>query len=170
MASANKEEKSSAVQLKLDSGELLAALSYLTDIIPSGSYYHLWRVALVSERIAADIAPDIGRDVFYAGLLADIGAVGAQKHITHYATSQEQVDDVNIRVHTQRGAVLLDWLPGMGLAAQFVASHHEWWNGGGYPSGKSGDAIPMGSRILSAVVTASVAGCFRSKSNLRSVL
>ena len=170
MATTKNAQADGSGALKLSSAELLAALSYLTDVTPSGSHYHSWRVALVSQHLAGALSPAAQRGVFYAGLLHDAGAVGAHKHITQYTTLKEQTDDVDIRSHSQRGAALLNWLPGMGAAAQFVASHHEWWNGRGYPGGRAGDAIPLGSLILGITTVADIAGCFRSKSNLRSVL
>jgi len=156
--------------LKLSSAELLAVLSYLTDVIPAGCHFHSWRVALVSQHLAAALSPGVQRDVFYAGLLCDAGAVGADQHITHYVTPEEQVEDVHVKSHAQRGAALINWLPGMGAAAQLVALHHEWWNGRGHPGGKSGEAVPLGSLILGIGAAADIAGCFRSRSSLRSVL
>lgn len=157
-------------QPKLTAAQLLAALGYLVDVTPGGCYYHAWRVALVSQRIAAAIAPDVQRDIFYAGLLHDAGAVGASKHITRYILMRDQIEDVNVRTHTQRGAALLNWLPGMSAAAQFVATHHEWWDGRGYPDGRVGTMTPLGGFILGIATTADIVGCFRSVSNLRSSL
>ncbi len=157
-------------QPKLNAAQLLAALGYLVDITPGGCYYHAWRVALVSQRVAAAIAPDIQRDIFYAGLLHDAGAVGASKHISRYILVRDQIEDVHVRTHTQRGAALLNWLPGMSAAAQFVATHHEWWDGRGYPDGRVGNMTPLGGFILGIATTADIVGCFRSISNLRSGL
>lgn len=157
-------------QPKLTAAQLLAALGYLVDVTPGGCYYHAWRVALVSQRVAAAIAPEVQRDIFYAGLLHDAGAVGASKHITRYILMRDQIEDVHVRTHTQRGAALLNWLPGMSAAAQFVATHHEWWDGRGYPDGRVGTMTPLGGFILGIATTADTVGCFRSVSNLRSSL
>lgn len=159
-----------SAKMKMGPSQLLAALSYLTDVTPSGCRYHSWRVALVSQHLASIIAPSIQRDIFYAGLLHDAGAVGAPKHITQYVTQHEQLDDPKVRSHPSRSAALVSWLPSMGAAAQYARCHHEWWNGAGYPEGMSGDMIPMGSQILGIVGAAELAGCFRSRSSLRSCL
>lgn len=145
----------------LSAAELLAALGYAIDLYPGGCHYHGWRVALVADRLAADIAPDIQRDVFFAGLLHDAGAVAAHKHITRLRSAREHHEDPCMCSHTQRGAALLNWLPGMGTAALYVASHHECWDGSGYPDGTSGDSIPVGSLLLSLASVADIAGCFR---------
>ena len=41
-------------------------------------------------------------------------------------------------------------IPGMGAIARIVRHEHERWDGGGYPDGLAGDAIPLGSRIILA--------------------
>lgn len=152
-------------ELKIGPAELLATLGYMTDVTPAGNSYHTWRVALVAQRIAAMLAPEIRRDVFYAGLLQDIGMVGAHKHITNCGSVEEQLADIHIRTHPDRGAALLDLLPGMADVALYVRSHHEWWNGSGYPSNKSYDAIPLGAQILRIADEANIAGCFTGSHN-----
>lgn len=148
------------------SAELLAAASYMTDILPNGCLYHSWRVALIAERLASALVPEEAGDVFYAGLMQDVGTVGAYKHITQYTSLQKQLDDPLIRSHPRRGAAMLDWLPGMSGAAKLVRSHHEWWDGRGYPDSKVAKEIPTGSQILLAVETMDAAGCFASSSAL----
>lgn len=150
----------------INPAELLAAVAYMTDIVPNGCLYHAWRVALVAEHVASALIPDEAGAVFYAGLIQDVGTVGAYKHITQYSSLQKQMDDPLIRSHPRRGAALLEWLPGMGDAAKLVRSHHEWWDGRGYPDGKVAREIPVGSQILLAVETMDAAGCFQSSASL----
>ena len=153
-------------KMNIHSAELLAAASYMTDIIPNGCLYHSWRVGLVSAKIASSLAPGEERDIFLAVLLADVGTVGAIKHITQYPSLKKQIEDSHISTHPRRSAALMDWLPGMGEAAKIVRSHHEWWDGRGYADGKIGNEIPLGSQILRVVVTAVTAGCFSSGANM----
>ncbi|MDH7602351.1 MAG: HD domain-containing phosphohydrolase [Armatimonadota bacterium] len=171
MASAKKEKPQEPFrQLNLNAGELLAALSYATDITPSGCHFHSWRVALVAERIAQVMLNDNRRDVFLAGLLHDTGAVGAYRHITYYRTIRQQLEDIQVRAHAQRGAAIVEWLPGMHAVAECIANHHEWYNGGGYPEGKAGNQIPTASQILLIADVLDIVGCFRSVASLRSTL
>ncbi len=141
---------------------LLAAVPYLIDIIPSGCIYHGWRVALVAEHITHAICPDEAAEVFYAGLLQEVGTVGASKHVTAYASLQEQMEDHIILTHPRRGAALMDWLPGMEASARLVRYHHEWWDGSGYQDGRGGIDIPLASQLLHLVETMDTAGCFTS--------
>lgn len=155
-----------SVPLELHAAELLAAASYMIDILPSGCIYHGWRVGLVAERLASMLIPEETTDVFYAGLMQDIGTVGAEMHITQYTSLQKQLDDPLIRSHPRRGAGVLEWLPGMSNAAKLVRSHHEWWDGRGYPEGKAAREIPVGSQILSIAENMDTAGCFISSAAL----
>ena len=52
--------------------------------------------------------------------------------------------------HPVIGAELLEGLDVAATAAQVVRAHHERWDGGGYPDGLKGDAIPMLSRVIAA--------------------
>lgn len=153
-------------ELKVGAAELFGALGYMTDITLTGCRYHTWRVALVAHRIAMDFAPDIKRDVFYAGLLQDIGTVGARKHITEFKSMKEQLISLHIKTHPERGGALLDLLPGMADVAQYVRSHHEWINGRGYPGEQSGSEIPLGAQILRIADEANIAGCFTGNHNI----
>gem|GEM_PF-543485 len=158
--------KAKTADLVLNPSDLIAAASYMIDITPTGCLYHSWRVALVAEHLASIIAPEDAADTFYAGLLMDVGTVGATKHITQYPSLQKQLDDPLIKTHPRRGAALLDWLPGLSVSAKLVRSHHEWWDGRGYPDAKVGLEIPQGSQILRIVDTVEVAGGFTSSANL----
>jgi len=149
------------------SAELLAVIGYAVDLSLDDCRYHSWRTALVAEKLAAKAAPDIRRDTFYAGLLHDIGAVGSRKHITEFASVREQVEDPVAKLHTHRGAALLDWLPKMDAVADSVRWHHERWDGSGYPVGKTGAETPLGSRILGLVDVVETSGAFASIPNLR---
>lgn len=162
---AGKPDRSSE-RLDVCPAHLLAATAYMTDIVPNGCYYHAWRVALVAEHLASILIADEAGDVFYAGLMQDVGTVGAYKHITQYTSLQAQLDDPLIRSHPRRGAALLDWLPGMSAAAKLARAHHEWWDGRGYPDGKVALEIPSGSQLLLLADTLDIAGCFTSNAAL----
>ena len=53
-----------------------------------------------------------------------------------------------MKLHPDLGTKLLRDVPGLELEAQLVLSHHEHFNGKGYPQGLAGDAIPLGARIF----------------------
>ncbi len=153
--------------LKISASELAVAVSYMADLNFAGNDCHSWRVALASERLAALVSDEVRSDVFYAGLLHDIGFVGASKRavninsdLTHAARS----DQFN---HPERGAALLDWIPGMSVASKYIRSHHERWDGSGYPRGSRSDDISLGAQILGLIDAVDLSGAFQSMSNLR---
>jgi two-component system cell cycle response regulator len=53
-----------------------------------------------------------------------------------------------MRRHTLVGERILAAAPALSPVAPLVRSSHEWWNGGGYPDGLTGEAIPLGARIV----------------------
>jgi HD-GYP domain-containing protein (c-di-GMP phosphodiesterase class II) len=58
-----------------------------------------------------------------------------------------------MREHPVIGERILRALPGLGGVARIVRHEHERWDGGGYPDGLAGEAIPIGSRIILACDT-----------------
>ncbi len=63
--------------------------------------------------------------------------------------SREERDDVER--HPEIGANVLEPLDTVGVVRDIVLSHHEWWDGTGYPRGLQGAEIPVGARILAVV-------------------
>lgn len=155
-------DRSKCGEKSISAAPLLAAVSYMTDIIPGGCLFHSWRIALAAEHIAASVFPDEAAEVFYAGLMQEVGCVGAARHVTAYCSLADQLDDHIIKTHPRRGGALLEWLPGMSESAKMVRYHHEWWNGSGYQDGLSGTDIPQTSQLLLLVETLDTIGCFRS--------
>jgi putative nucleotidyltransferase with HDIG domain len=58
-----------------------------------------------------------------------------------------------IKLHPEQGAKLVERIEGYGPVAEIIMHHHERFSGGGYPAGIDGEAIPLGSRIISAADT-----------------
>jgi diguanylate cyclase (GGDEF)-like protein len=84
-----------------------------------------------------------------AGMLHDVGKVTLPDRILRgrdLLTSEEH--DQHVRAHPVVGAELVSRVEGLGPAAAWIRHSHENWDGSGYPDGLSGDAIPLGSRIL----------------------
>jgi HD-GYP domain-containing protein (c-di-GMP phosphodiesterase class II) len=55
-----------------------------------------------------------------------------------------------VRHHAVAGEALVSVVPGLGEAAAVVRSHHERFDGGGYPDGLAGEQIPIAARIVAA--------------------
>jgi putative nucleotidyltransferase with HDIG domain len=83
-----------------------------------------------------------------AARLHDIGKVGIPDRILHKPERLDPDEWAVMRCHPGWGAEVLVGMPGMQHVATIVRSHHERWDGRGYPDGLSGEDIPMASRII----------------------
>ena len=113
---------------------------------------HSEAVVQLTVRVARALAlnPDEVTRVETAALLHDIGKVGIPDSILHKNGPLDDEEWVLMKEHPVIGERILRAIPGLGGVARIVRHEHERWDGGGYPDGLSGDAIPMGSRIILA--------------------
>jgi diguanylate cyclase (GGDEF)-like protein/putative nucleotidyltransferase with HDIG domain len=86
-----------------------------------------------------------------AALLHDIGKLAVPEHILSKPGPLTQEEFQKIRVHPQVGAEIISAVPFPYPVAPLILSHHERWDGKGYPQGLKADEIPLGARILSVV-------------------
>jgi diguanylate cyclase (GGDEF)-like protein/putative nucleotidyltransferase with HDIG domain len=89
-----------------------------------------------------------------AALLHDIGNMAVPEHILSKpeALTPEEFD--RVKIHPRVGAEILKNVPFGAPVSDLVLSHHERWDGLGYPAGLRGEDIPVGARILA------IADCF----------
>lgn len=85
----------------------------------------------------------------YAAPLHDIGKIGIPDAILNKPGPHTPEETAVMRTHAELGARLLGGSrrPMLRLAADIAISHHEHWDGSGYPRGLAGAAIPIGGRI-----------------------
>ncbi len=112
---------------------------------------HSRRTADLARRIAARMGLD-GRqinDVFVAALLHDIGKIGLPDSLLAKAPSRMSSDELGPwRKHPLKGEQALMALEELRGAARLIRSHHERFDGQGFPDGLAGETIPLGARIL----------------------
>ncbi len=127
-------------------------LSVAQDLDEKEKYHHGLRVALMSEKIAAEVLPEEKDNLFFAGLLHDIAGLGSKNHIIHHPDLIVQMQDKSIFNHPYRGADFLRTFPamfhGQHRIADYILQHHEWYKGAGYPRQLKGNDILLGARIL----------------------
>ncbi len=128
--------------------ELVAALSMVLDIEESRKLFHAWRVALLAWMMAERSSPAEEAQVFYAGLLHDIGAMGLDDHIVHQVMRSDGQLHPIVLSHAEKGAEIVAEIPGLGPAAAYIRQHHEHWDGGGFPARLAGDAISWPAQLL----------------------
>jgi HD-GYP domain-containing protein (c-di-GMP phosphodiesterase class II) len=82
------------------------------------------------------------------GTLHDVGKLGVPERILRKPGRLTVVETAQIRAHPALGVRLLAAIPDARRALPYVLYHHERWDGGGYPSGRARDEIPLGARVL----------------------
>jgi diguanylate cyclase (GGDEF)-like protein len=97
--------------------------------------------------ISDTIMDEIGR----GALLHDIGKIGIPDSILMKPGSLTEEEWVIVRKHPEIGHRFMTNNTYLQTAAAIVLSHHERWDGKGYPHGLKGEAIPLGARIFSVI-------------------
>jgi diguanylate cyclase (GGDEF)-like protein/putative nucleotidyltransferase with HDIG domain len=105
----------------------------------------------VSLAEAAGMSEDEVKGVEVAALLHDIGKLAVPEHILTKPGKLTADEFQAIRLHPSVGAEIIKAVPFPYPVAPLIESHHERWNGSGYPLGISGTDIPLGARILGIV-------------------
>jgi putative nucleotidyltransferase with HDIG domain len=108
-------------------------------------------------RLALDVAEELAldarqrRNVEFGALLHDVGKIAVPKEIINKPGKLDEHEWEIIKTHTIEGQRMLERVGGfMREVGLIVRSSHERWDGGGYPDGLSGTAIPLEARIVSA--------------------
>jgi putative nucleotidyltransferase with HDIG domain len=85
-----------------------------------------------------------------AGKLHDIGKIGVPDRILSKPGRLDPDERAIMERHAVWGAETLGRIPGFDPVAEIVRSHHERWDGQGYPAGLAGEDIPLPARIIGA--------------------
>jgi response regulator RpfG family c-di-GMP phosphodiesterase len=112
---------------------------------------HSQRVAAYALLIAQDLNLDSRalRALEIGSLLHDIGKAGIPHNVLMKPGELNEEERAIMMMHPRLGLDLLSGLPGLDLEAQVVYSHHERFDGSGYPEKLGGEAIPLNARIFS---------------------
>ncbi len=86
-----------------------------------------------------------------AAMLHDIGKLAVPEHILAKPGPLTPEEFQKVRIHSDVGAEIIASVKFPHPVAPLIKSHHERWDGRGYPAGLKGDEIPLGARILSVV-------------------
>jgi diguanylate cyclase (GGDEF)-like protein/putative nucleotidyltransferase with HDIG domain len=131
----------------------IEALALAIDAKDQTAQSHIRRVQVY----AAGLARALGmsdqeiQGVKTAALLHDIGKLAVPEHILSKPGPLTQEEFQKIRIHPQVGAEIISAVPFPYPVAPLILSHHERWDGRGYPQGLRGEGIPLGARILTVV-------------------
>ncbi len=118
---------------------------------------HVKRVNLYSRRLAEELFrdprwPEVDVDyieeIGFLAAMHDIGKIGTPDDIINKKGPLNEIEWATMRDHTIHGAIILSSYPN-DMAKVIARSHHEWWNGSGYPFNLVGSDIPLSARIVS---------------------
>ena len=112
---------------------------------------HIERVGRYCELLgrSMNLAPHEVERLRFASPMHDVGKIGIPRSILGLTGKLHPAEEEVMRQHTVFGAYLLHGSPSeLLLMGETIAlSHHERWDGTGYPEGMAGDAIPLAGRI-----------------------
>lgn len=114
---------------------------------------HLQRVRVYAMELAKDLGltePEM-EALLAASVLHDIGKLAVPEHIISKPGKLTPEEFEKMKIHPVVGAEILEQVNFPYPVVPIVRAHHEKWDGSGYPYGLSGEAIPIGARILSTV-------------------
>jgi diguanylate cyclase (GGDEF)-like protein/putative nucleotidyltransferase with HDIG domain len=117
------------------------------------SHKHLQRVRVFAIEVAKELGfPESEIEALRAAaLLHDIGKLAIPEHIINKPGRLTPEEFEKMKIHTQVGAEILQRVAFPYPVAPIVRSHHEHWDGSGYPDGLTAEQIPPGARVLAAV-------------------
>ncbi len=131
--------------------ETVAALATALESKDTGTRAHSQRVQRYAVELAKAVEPELVEDqaTEYGFLLHDVGKIGIPDDILLKPGPLTDAERRRMETHTVLGEQMLGgvaFLQGEGL--RIVRSHHERWDGGGYPDGLAGTEIPLSARIF----------------------
>jgi response regulator RpfG family c-di-GMP phosphodiesterase len=131
--------------------ETVTALANALESKDTGTGAHSQRVEQYALELARAVDPSLLEDpsTEYGFLLHDVGKIGIPDRVLQKPEALTAAEQRLMRTHTVLGEQVLSgvaFLHGEGL--RVVRSHHERWDGGGYPDGTAGTEIPLSARVF----------------------
>ncbi len=128
----------------------IRSLALAIDAKDQYTHQHILRVQRYSLAVARQlgVTGDELRGLETGALLHDIGKLGVPEYILLKPGSLTPEEFEKIKKHPEIGAAILDPVPFPWPVLPVVKSHHEKWDGTGYPEGLEGEGIPFTARIL----------------------
>ena len=132
--------------------QIIRRLSRAMEYREGGLTHRVLRVSHYVKLLATEIGMDADmiEVVFEAVPLYDIGKIGVHDYILLKSDHLNKVETAEMRRHPEIGAQIIGKHenPLLATARLMALTHHERWDGKGYPKGLSGEAIPLVGRIL----------------------
>ena len=131
----------------------IEALALAIEAKDNSTHDHLQRVQIYAVEVGRDMCLDESEleALRAAAVLHDIGKLAVPEHIISKPGKLTREEFEKMKIHPMVGAEILERVRFPYPVTPIVRSHHERWDGTGYPDGLRGESIPIGARILAAV-------------------
>ncbi len=132
-----------------------ATLEVLVNALEAKDPYLRGHSARVAD-LSANIATEMGLreeevdHIRMAGRLHDLGKIGTRDAVVNKEGPLTPDEFEHVKQHVIIGAQILAPLAHLGYIVAMVKSHHERWDGTGYPDGLRGEEVPLGGRVIAA--------------------
>ena len=147
--------RSALLQIERSYEDTLEALGAAIDFRDSETAGHSRRVAMYSTKIAKelDVAKHELKTIIRGAWLHDIGKLATPDAILLKPGALTQEEWRIMQRHAEIGYDLVKRIPFLAQAAEIILSHHERWDGSGYPRGLKARDIPFGARVFAVADT-----------------
>jgi HD-GYP domain-containing protein (c-di-GMP phosphodiesterase class II) len=150
-------EREASIQRSLELGRAYRGTALLLrDLLEEDDEYtghHTEDVVELSVKVAVEmgVSEDVRRETEMGALLHDIGKIAVPDEIINKPGPLDDDEWAIMKTHTVEGERMLQRVGGLlSSVGVVVRASHERWDGGGYPDGLAGEAIPVAARIVSA--------------------
>jgi CHASE2 domain-containing sensor protein len=135
--------------------ELIQRLAHAIDTRDAETGEHTHRIGVLCRRLALELGwkPAAAESLMHASVAHDVGKIGISDSVLLKAGPLDGEEWATMQSHTEIGARLLTGSenPLLQMAETIALTHHEWWDGTGYPRGLRGEEIPIEGRVCAVV-------------------
>jgi len=137
---------------QLTGAEVVRRLAQLAALHDGDTALHCDRIGSLAFELAREmgLASEKCEMLRHAAVLHDLGKVGVDRAILSKPGALTLSEREEVQRHVELGAAILEGArhPVLEVALIAIRTHHEWWDGRGYPEGLTGNAIPIEGRIV----------------------
>jgi len=145
--------KQDAEDIQLSHIETIRTLIIASEYRDDDTGAHVGRIGFYAKKLAKlkGLSAEYIDALYYASALHDIGKLAIPDSILQKQDTLTEKEFQHVKQHANIGARILSNAsisPYLKLGAEVAKTHHECWDGSGYPDGLSGKNIPLGGRIV----------------------
>lgn len=135
--------------------EMVKTLAFVVEAKDTYTRSHLDRTYQYALALSRRVAPELAKDatIHYGFMLHDIGKIGVPEAVLNKPGPLTDEEWKIMRMHPLIGVQVVSPIRFLGEAVHVIRSHHERWDGKGYPQNLKGEEIHLAARVFSVVDT-----------------